>query len=161
MAVSKCAGAHDAYLECTDYAVTQLNLANVAMYLDAGKHFILVLFWLSPVPHHLSWRHQGNTITPNFKMLTIEIGHAGWLGWPANLSPAAELYANVYNTANKPASLRGLATNVANYNAWSLTTCPSYTSGDANCDEKKYINALAPLLKSAGWDAHFITDTGT
>lgn len=38
MAVSKCAGAHDAYLECTDYAITQLNLANVAMYLDAGKH---------------------------------------------------------------------------------------------------------------------------
>ncbi|KAJ5420340.1 hypothetical protein N7465_002859 [Penicillium sp. CMV-2018d] len=121
MAVSKCAGAHDAYLECTDYAVTQLNLANVAMYLDAG--------------------------------------HAGWLGWPANLPPAAELYAKVYNTAKKPASLRGLATNVANYNGWSLTTCPSYTSGDANCDEKKYINALAPLLKSSGWDAHFITDT--
>ncbi|KAJ5517170.1 1 4-beta cellobiohydrolase [Penicillium freii] len=121
MDVSKCAGAHDAYLECTDYAVTQLNLANVAMYLDAG--------------------------------------HAGWLGWPANLPPAAELYAKVYNTAKKPASLRGLATNVANYNGWSLTTCPSYTSGDDNCDEKKYINALAPLLKSAGWDAHFITDT--
>ncbi|KAJ5957566.1 1 4-beta cellobiohydrolase [Penicillium viridicatum] len=121
MDVSKCAGAHDAYLECTDYAVTQLNLANVAMYLDAG--------------------------------------HAGWLGWPANLPPAAELYAKVYNTAKKPASLRGLATNVANYNGWSLTTCPSYTSGDANCDEKKYINALAPLLKSSGWDAHFITDT--
>ncbi|OQE37966.1 hypothetical protein PENCOP_c009G03389 [Penicillium coprophilum] len=122
MAVSKCAGAHDAYLECTNYAVTQLNLPNVAMYLDAG--------------------------------------HAGWLGWPANLGPAAELYAGVYTKAEKPASLRGLATNVANYNGWSLATCPSYTQGDANCDEKKYINALAPLLKTAGWDAHFITDTG-
>ncbi|CAI7610393.1 unnamed protein product [Penicillium glandicola] len=122
MAVSKCANAHDAYLECTNYAVTQLNLDNVAMYLDAG--------------------------------------HAGWLGWPANLSPAAELYANIYNDASQPASLRGLATNVANYNGWSLSTCPSYTSGDSNCDEKKYINALAPLLQSAGWDAHFITDTG-
>jgi cellulose 1,4-beta-cellobiosidase len=92
--------------------------------------------------------------------LTSDIGHAGWLGWPANLGPAAELYANVYNKAEKPASLRGLATNVANYNGWSLETCPSYTQGDANCDEKKYINALAPLLKTAGWDAHFITDTG-
>jgi cellulase/cellobiase CelA1 len=37
MAVSKCANAHDAYLECTNYAITQLNLDNVAMYLDAGK----------------------------------------------------------------------------------------------------------------------------
>ncbi|KAJ5985196.1 hypothetical protein N7499_008526 [Penicillium canescens] len=122
MAVSKCANAHDAYLECTNYAVTQLNLDNVAMYLDAG--------------------------------------HAGWLGWPANLSPAAALYAQVYNTASKPKSLRGLATNVANYNGWSLATCPSYTSGDSNCDEKRYVNAIAPLLKNAGWDAHFITDTG-
>ncbi|KAJ5098974.1 hypothetical protein N7532_005975 [Penicillium argentinense] len=122
MAVSKCANAHDAYLECTNYAVTQLSLDNVAMYLDAG--------------------------------------HAGWLGWPANLSPAAQLYAQVYNNASQPASLRGLATNVANYNGWSLSSCPSYTSGNSNCDEKKYVNAIAPLLKSAGWDAHFITDTG-
>ncbi|KAJ5794211.1 hypothetical protein N7457_000810 [Penicillium paradoxum] len=122
MDVSKCANAHDAYLECTDYAVTQLNLANVAMYLDAG--------------------------------------HAGWLGWPANLSPAAQLYANVYNSASQPASLRGLATNIANYNGWSLSTCPSYTSGNPNCDEKSYINAIAPHLQNAGWDAHFITDTG-
>lgn len=106
------------------------------------------------------WRHENNAAISHLYMLTINIGHAGWLGWPANLSPAAELFANVYNTANKPAALRGLATNVANYNAWSLSTCPSYTSGDANCDEKKYVNALAPLLKNGGWEAHFITDTG-
>lgn len=156
MGVSKCAGAHDAYLECTNYAVTQLNLANVAMYLDAGKHFPKFLEAVTRV----SCGAKRHAIISYIHPLTVDIGHAGWLGWPANLSPAATLYANVYNTANKPASLRGLATNVANYNGWSLTTCPSYTSGDANCDEKKYINALAPLLRSAGWDAHFITDTG-
>lgn len=128
---------------------------------DPQQHLVLASFWSSTASSHLTWRHHRNAIQANLEMLTVEIGHAGWLGWPANLSPAAELYAKVYNTANKPASLRGLATNVANYNGWSLTTCPSYTSGDANCDEKKYINALAPLLKSAGWDAHFITDTGT
>lgn len=43
MAVSKCANAHDAYLECTNYAVTQLNLPNVAMYLDAGKQSPMIL----------------------------------------------------------------------------------------------------------------------
>lgn len=37
MAVSKCANAYSAYLECTNYAITQLNLDNVATYLDAGK----------------------------------------------------------------------------------------------------------------------------
>ncbi|KAJ5489331.1 1-4-beta-D-glucan cellobiohydrolase C [Penicillium diatomitis] len=121
MNVAKCANAHDAYLECVNYALKQLNLPNVSMYLDAG--------------------------------------HAGWLGWPANLGPAATLFAKVYTDAGSPASVRGLATNVANYNAWSLDTCPSYTQGDQNCDEKRYVNALAPLLSAAGFDAHFITDT--
>lgn len=89
------------------------------------------------------------------------LGHAGWLGWSANIGPAATLFANVYKNASAPAALRGLATNVANYNAWTVSPCPSYTSGDANCDEQLYVNALAPLLASQGWSAHFITDTGT
>ncbi|KAI1425259.1 1, 4-beta cellobiohydrolase [Xylaria sp. FL1777] len=123
LSVAKCANAQSAYLECTNYAITQLNLKNVAMYLDAG--------------------------------------HAGWLGWPANLTPAAQLFAQVYKDAGAPASLRGLATNVANYNAWQISgSCPSYTQGNNVCDESGYINNLAPLLKSNGWDAHFITDTG-
>ncbi|KAL4891459.1 putative 1,4-beta-D-glucan cellobiohydrolase C [Aspergillus ambiguus] len=120
--VAKCANAQSAYLECTNYALTQLNLANVAMYLDAG--------------------------------------HAGWLGWPANIGPAANLYSEVYANAGSPAAVRGLATNVANYNAWSIGTCPSYTSGNSNCDEQRYINALAPLLQAQGFNAHFIVDTG-
>ncbi|KAH8766511.1 putative 1,4-beta-D-glucan cellobiohydrolase C [Hyaloscypha finlandica] len=120
--VAKCAGAQSAYMQCVNYALTQLNLPNVAMYIDAG--------------------------------------HAGWLGWSANIGPAANLFATVYKNAGAPASLRGLATNVANYNAWTISPCPSYTSGDANCDEQLYVNALAPLLASQGWSAHFITDTG-
>ncbi|GKZ38471.1 hypothetical protein AbraIFM66950_010695 [Aspergillus brasiliensis] len=88
------------------------------------------------------------------------IGHAGWLGWPANIGPAAQLYASVYKNASSPAAVRGLATNVANFNAWSIDSCPSYTSGNDVCDEKSYINAFAPELSSAGFDAHFITDTG-
>ncbi|KAJ5605628.1 hypothetical protein N7510_008409 [Penicillium lagena] len=119
--VAKCANAESAYLECINYALIQLNLPNVAMYIDAG--------------------------------------HAGWLGWSANLQPAATLFANVYKNASSPAAVRGLATNVANYNAWTIGTCPSYTSGDSNCDEQLYVNALAPLLASAGFNAHFITDT--
>ncbi|KAK1966868.1 family 6 glycosyl hydrolase [Colletotrichum sublineola] len=120
--VAKCAGAQAAYLECTNYAVTQLNLPNVAMYLDGG--------------------------------------HAGWLGWPANLPPAATMYAKVYKDANKPKALRGLVTNVSNYNAYSVSSPPSYTQGNANYDEKHYIEALAPLLSAEGWDAKFIVDQG-
>ncbi|KAF4830344.1 Exoglucanase 2 [Colletotrichum tropicale] len=120
--VAKCSGAQAAYLECTNYAVTQLNLPNVAMYLDGG--------------------------------------HAGWLGWQANLGPAANMYAKVYKDAGSPKALRGIVTNVANYNAWSLSSPPSYTQGNSNYDEKHYVEALAPLLSAQGWNAQFIVDQG-
>ncbi|KAF4977886.1 hypothetical protein FZEAL_5660 [Fusarium zealandicum] len=97
---------------------------------------------------------------PNVAMY-LDAGHAGWLGWPANQGPAAQLFAGVYKDAGKPAALRGLATNVANYNAWSISTPPSYTQGNAIFDEKRYINAMAPLLAQNGWPGvHFITDQG-
>ncbi|APA07595.1 hypothetical protein sscle_03g023650 [Sclerotinia sclerotiorum 1980 UF-70] len=120
--VQKCSNAQAAYLECTEYAISKLNLPNVSMYLDAG--------------------------------------HAGWLGWSANIGPAAQLFGQVYKAAGSPSQVRGLATNVANYNAWTSSSCPSYTSGDSNCNEKLYINALAPLLTAQGFPAHFIMDTG-
>ena len=121
LSVQKCANAAAAYKQCVTYAIQQLNLSNVDMYLDAG--------------------------------------HAGWLGWSANIQPAATLFGDLYKAAGSPARVRGLATNVANYNAFSIATCPSYTQGDANCDEKRYIDALAPLLTAAGYPAHFIVDT--
>ncbi|KAI5865268.1 carbohydrate-binding module family 1 [Durotheca rogersii] len=120
--VAKCANARSAYEECSKYAIQNLDLPNVAMYLDAG--------------------------------------HAGWLGWQANLEPAAQMYAQLYKDTGSPKALRGLATNVANYNAWKISSCPSYTQGNTNCDEERYVNALGPLLSANGWDAHFITDTG-
>ncbi|KAF2147225.1 glycoside hydrolase family 6 protein [Aplosporella prunicola CBS 121167] len=89
----------------------------------------------------------------------IDAGHAGWLGWDANITPSAQLFGSVYSTAGKPAAVRGLVTNVSNYNAWNSTTCASYTSGNNNCDEQKYINAIAPLLTSNGFPAHFLVDT--
>ncbi|KAH8599379.1 1,4-beta-D-glucan cellobiohydrolase C [Bisporella sp. PMI_857] len=90
----------------------------------------------------------------------LDAGHGGWLGWPANIGPAATMFGEIYKNAGSPANVRGLATNVANYNAWTIATCPSYTSPNTNCDEKKYINSLAPLLTAVGFPAHFIIDTG-
>jgi len=122
MGVAKCKGAATTYKELTVYALKQLNLPNVAMYLDGG--------------------------------------HGGWLGWPANIGPAADMYAQIYKDAGRPAAVRGLATNVANYNAWSLSTAPSYTTPNPNFDEKRYIEAFSPLLNAAGFPAHFIVDQG-
>ena len=47
----------------------------------------------------------------------MDAGHAGWLGWPANLSPAAQLFAKVYTTAGKSSFIKGLATSKSR--AWS------------------------------------------
>jgi len=47
----------------------------------------------------------------------LDAGHAGWLGWPANLQPAATLFNDLYTAAGSPEFVRGLATDVSNYNA--------------------------------------------
>jgi cellulose 1,4-beta-cellobiosidase len=39
--VAECAAAQSAYLECINYALIQLNLPNVAMYIDAGTSTFL------------------------------------------------------------------------------------------------------------------------
>jgi cellulose 1,4-beta-cellobiosidase len=90
----------------------------------------------------------------------LDAGHAGWLGWSANLSPAAQLFSSLYKSAGSPKFVRGLATNVANYNALSAASPDPITQGNSNYDELHYINALAPLLSSQGFPAHFIVDQG-
>lgn len=73
----------------------------------------------------------------------LDAGHAGWLGWDANLSPAATLFANLYKAAGSPKYVRGLATNVANYNALSAASPDPITQGNKNYDESHYINVSA------------------
>ncbi|KAH8099595.1 cellobiohydrolase II [Cristinia sonorae] len=90
----------------------------------------------------------------------MDAGHAGWLGWPANLTPAAQLFAQVYKDAGSSPFLKGLATNVANYNALSVATPDPITQGDPNFDELHYIQALAPALQQQGFPATFIVDQG-
>lgn len=74
----------------------------------------------------------------------IDAGHAGWLGWPANLSPAAQLFTQVWTNAGKSPFIKGLATDVANYNALSVTTPDPITQGNPNYDELLYINVRRP-----------------
>ncbi|TDZ33144.1 1,4-beta-D-glucan cellobiohydrolase CEL6A [Colletotrichum spinosum] len=89
-----------------------------------------------------------------------DAGHAGWLGWDANLKPAAELYAEVYKKAGSPKAVRGLVTNVSNFNGWNLTTAPSYTTPNKQWDESKFHAALTPALKEAGYPANYLLDQG-
>ncbi|KAG8829911.1 hypothetical protein FRC17_005801 [Serendipita sp. 399] len=90
----------------------------------------------------------------------MDAGHAGWLGWPANIQPAADLFIKMWSDAGKSSFIRGLATNVANYNALSASSPDPVTPPNPNYDEVHYINQLGPLLANGGWSAKFIVDQG-
>jgi len=90
----------------------------------------------------------------------IDAGHAGWLGWPANLPGSAELFGKIFKDAGSSPFIRGLVTNVSNYNALNAASRDPVTSPSDNYDEVRYINALAPLLRNQGWNAQFLVDQG-
>lgn len=88
-------------------------------------------------------------------------GHAGWLGWDDNIGPSAKLFAKVYKAAGSPRGVRGIVTNVSNYNPFKVQgQCPAITSEAKMCDEETFINQFAPLLRAEGFPANFIVDTG-
>ncbi|KAG8733431.1 Beta-glucosidase cel3A [Ceratobasidium sp. 423] len=92
--------------------------------------------------------------------LYLDAGHAGWLGWPANISPAAQLFGGLLTSAGGPYRVRGLATNVANYNAITAASPDPITQSNPNYDEQHYIAALIPLLQQYNFPSHFIVDQG-
>lgn len=91
--------------------------------------------------------------------LYLDAGHSGWLGWPANLSPAAQLFGEVLQGAGSGATVRGLATDVSNYNLLRGAEDPAQAP-NPNYDEELYINALSPLLQQNNFPTQFIVDQG-
>ncbi|KAI0748569.1 cellobiohydrolaseII [Daedaleopsis nitida] len=90
----------------------------------------------------------------------MDAGHAGWLGWPANIQPAATLFSQMFKAGGSSPFIRGLATNVANYNALRAASPDPITQGNANYDEQHYIDAFGPMLANAGFPAQFVVDQG-
>jgi cellulose 1,4-beta-cellobiosidase len=98
LSVQKCANAQTAYLVC--HLQQTLGSDVQLVFVQAGVTYAIQQF-----------QKLGNVYS------YLDAGHAGWLGWPANLSPAAQLFTSLYKNAGSPSFVRGLATNVANYNA--------------------------------------------
>ncbi|KAH8826868.1 glycoside hydrolase family 6 protein [Flagelloscypha sp. PMI_526] len=100
---------------------------------------------------------------PNVAMY-LDAGHGGWLGWDANLQPGAIELANAYKGAGSPASVRGFATNVAGWNAWSKVPGEFENTSDGQynkCqDENRYTSIFGAALSAQGFPAHAIVDTG-
>lgn len=120
-----CKNSASGYREGVAYALKNLNLPNIAMYIDAG--------------------------------------HGGWLGWNDNLKPGAKELATVYKNAGSPKQVRGFSTNVAGWNSWDQTPGEFSKATDAQWNkcqnEKLYVQAFSPELKSAGMPAQAIVDT--
>ncbi|KIO21459.1 glycoside hydrolase family 6 protein [Tulasnella calospora MUT 4182] len=91
--------------------------------------------------------------------LYLDAGHAGWLGWASNQDPAAQMFAQVYSGVPNN-RVRGLATNVANYNALQAVSPDPVTQGNPTVDELSYIRAIGPKLASRGFPAKFLVDQG-
>jgi cellulose 1,4-beta-cellobiosidase len=95
--------------------------------------------------------------------LYLDAAHGGWLGWNDNLAPSAKVFAEVLAGAqkiNKNAKVRGLATNVSNYNQYVAPVRENFTEWNNSWDEWHYVHSLAPHLEEAGYPAHFIVDQG-
>ncbi|KFY43669.1 hypothetical protein V494_01874 [Pseudogymnoascus sp. VKM F-4513 (FW-928)] len=124
--VAACQDSAAGYEEGVAYALEQLNLPNVVMYVDAG--------------------------------------HGGWLGWNDNLEPGAAGLAKVYKAAGSPSQVRGIATNIAGWNAWQMTPGEFENDPDGQynaCqDEDRYVTIFGEALAAAGHPNHAIVDTG-
>ena len=62
--------------------------------------------------------------------------------------------------AGSPKSVRGIVTNVSNFNGYKLASPPNYTSPNPNYDESRFHAAFAPYLEQEGFPANFIVDLG-
>lgn len=156
---SNCANAQDAYLQCTNYALKQLSAVGVISYLDAG---------------HAGWLGWTSNLQPAATLFAKVYSDAGSPPQVRGLATSKCYASDFYCILNVD-----ILSDVANYNALSAASPDPVTSGDPNYDEIHYINvrlfgmshtlctltymrvkALAPLLQSAGFNAHFIVDQG-
>lgn len=92
--------------------------------------------------------------------LYIDTAHSGWLGWDNNRTAIAKIYKEVLESAGGLDTVRGFATNVANYtpltNSFELY---DYQSNPCK-DELSYTSALSQSFAAAGIvNKGFLIDT--
>jgi cellulose 1,4-beta-cellobiosidase len=90
----------------------------------------------------------------------LDAAHAGWLGWEANLEKAVKIFKQVLKAAGGLDSIRGFATNVANYTHLSNRDGMSMESTNPCFNELTYVKKLTVGLADHGIrDKGFIVDT--
>ncbi|KIM28657.1 glycoside hydrolase family 6 protein [Serendipita vermifera MAFF 305830] len=136
LAVPKCGDAAEAQKRSMAFAIANLQLPNVSLYVDGAHAGWLGYVTLSPLQ---------DLSDPSF----ID-------GLEQNLGPAADVITEIIAMAkaiNPNAVVRGVATNISNYNGLG-------NNNQTGMDELVYVRNLQPLLAAKGFDAHFIVDQG-
>lgn len=90
----------------------------------------------------------------------LDIGHAGWLGWPGNLERAATLYKDVLTAAGGADKIRGFVTNISNYNTVNSQDGKKLGPSNPCPDELTYAQKLEAAFSAAGVPGKkFVIDT--
>ena len=95
----------------------------------------------------------------------IDAAHGGWLGWPNNMQKFVTIVQSVLQNAGGSNSVRGFASNTANYQPLgSLTStsdpCNLESQGNDCINEAIYIQNLNEAFQTAGMTGYgYITDT--
>ncbi|KAI6357808.1 hypothetical protein MCOR25_007559 [Pyricularia grisea] len=93
--------------------------------------------------------------------LYLDAAHGGWLGWDDNLAPTAKEFAKVVGMAGGNSTVRGVVTNVSNYNPFIMPEpLEPYTEWSNSYDESHYALSLAPHLEAEGLPSRFLIDQG-
>src|SRR5262249_11600170 len=92
--------------------------------------------------------------------LYLDAAHAGWLGWPDNMTKIATIFNEVLTAAGGADKIRGFATNTANYTELHAEA-ELYDYQFNPChDELTYVQKLTGALSAVGIaNKGFIIDT--
>ena len=91
------------------FVVEPDGLANLVTNMSIQKCATAASTYKALVAYAISKLQQPNVF------LYLDAGHAGWLGWPANIAPAAQLFGQILASAGPGAKVRGLATGMLGF----------------------------------------------
>lgn len=157
--LTTCQQSASGYRDGVAYALKNLNLPNVVMYIDAGHGGWLgctfCLFF--PPSFSIPTLPSFTSVNPAYMLTHLHTGND-------NLAPGAKEIASAYTNAGSPSQVRGFSTNVAGWNSWDQTPGEFASASDAQYNkcqnEKIYVDTFAPLLSQNGMPNHAIVDTG-
>jgi cellulose 1,4-beta-cellobiosidase len=95
----------------------------------------------------------------------VDAAHGGWLGWPDNMQKFVPIISEVLQGAGGPQTIRGFASNTANYQPlMSITSTMDYCHLESEynqcINEAKYIQYMDQMMRQGGITGmYYITDT--